>query len=80
MSPSSSAPPRWATSSLGIPAESTALECASLTDHLTHCGASRGPLQMLGAGVAELHAALSGRMITSVVTLAVLLGSAWLLL
>jgi hypothetical protein len=78
MSPSSSAPPRWVTSSLSMPAEITALECASLSDHLAHCGASRGPWQLLGGRIAHLHAALSGHVITSTLTLAVLLGSAWL--
>jgi hypothetical protein len=51
------------------------LESASLSDHLVHCGASRGALQMLAAGVDELHLVFSGRVITSALVIGVLLGS-----
>jgi len=80
MSLSSSLAPQWATSSLGLSADTTALDRASLCDHLVHCGASRGPLQMLGAGAGELHGLLAARVITSALGLTLLLGSAWLLL
>lgn len=72
--------PHWATSSLGNPADISALERTALSDHLAHCGAQRGRLQVLWSGADELQGILAGRVITSAVVLALLFGGSWLML
>jgi len=71
--------PSWDTSSLGHPAEVTAVERAALSEHLSLCAAMRGPLHLFQSGAATVQSVLAGRVITSVLIVLVLAGVVWLL-
>jgi hypothetical protein len=70
----------WDTASLGGPADISPQERSALSEHLNQCGALRGPLQSLWAGADEMQRMLAGRVVTSVLVVAVLVGGSWLLL
>ena len=72
--------PSWDTSSLGDPADVSALERVALADHLAQCGTLRGPLQALQTVSDEVQAVLAGRFVTAVVFVALLVGASWLAL
>lgn len=80
MSTISSREPTWDTSSFGHPADISPLERSALGDHLSQCGALRGPLQTLQTGAGELHGMVAGRVVTSVLVLVLLVGGSWLAL
>jgi hypothetical protein len=69
----------WDTSSLGRPAGISAQERSTLSDHLNLCGAQRGPLHRLRAGVDGMQGILAGRVVTSVLVVTVLVGGSWLM-
>jgi hypothetical protein len=71
--------PSWETSSFGHPAEVSQHERAALSDHLSMCAALRGPLQVLQSGATAVQGMLAGRVITSVLVVAVIAGGVWLL-
>jgi hypothetical protein len=79
MAHDSTTQPSWDTASLGLPAGASALEHSALSAHLHTCSGLRGPLQVLQTGAGELRQLLSERVVTSVLFLAVLLGSSWLM-
>ncbi len=79
MSKLSSPVSRWNTSSFGHPADVSSLERAALGDHLSHCGALRGPLQAVHAGASALHDLMAGRVVTSVLLILLLVVGAWLM-
>lgn len=72
--------PSWDTSSLGDPADVSALERVALADHLAHCGTLRGPLQALQTASDEMQGLLAGRFVTAVVFVTLLVGASWLAL
>lgn len=80
MSTHSSLEPTWDTSSFGHPADISPLERSALGDHLSQCGALRGPLQALQTGGDALHSLVAGRVVTSVLVLVLLFGGSWLML
>lgn len=80
MSNTSPLEPRWDTASMGLPADITSTERSALSDHLSLCGALRGPLQSLQAGANEMRSMLAGRVVTSVLVMVVLVGGSWLML
>ncbi|MCU0762492.1 MAG: hypothetical protein ACK40L_16775 [Hydrogenophaga sp.] len=75
-----SAAPLWSTSSFGQSTDWLASERSELSEHLSQCGAQRGRLQALRSGADQLQSVLIGRVITSVVVVALLLGCSWLVL
>jgi hypothetical protein len=80
MSKISSLTPSWDTSSFGHPADISPLERTALGDHLSQCGALRGPLQALQTGGDALQGLVAGRVVTSVLVLGLLFGGSWLML
>lgn len=80
MSKASSLTSCWATASLGRPADISPQERSALGDHLSLCGALRGPLHGLWVGAGEAQRMLAGRVVTSVLVIAVLVGGTGLLL
>ncbi|MBT9553426.1 MAG: hypothetical protein IV088_21500 [Hydrogenophaga sp.] len=80
MSNTSPLAPRWDTASMGLPADISSTERSALSDHLSLCGALRGPMQSLQAGANEVSGMLAGRVVTSALVLAVLVGGSWLML
>ena len=80
MSHTSSFETRWDTASMGLPADISSTERSALSDHLSLCGALRGPLQSLQAGANEMRSMLAGRVVTSVLVMVVLVGGSWLML
>jgi|APMed6443717190_1056831.scaffolds.fasta_scaffold55662_2 hypothetical protein len=80
MSNTSPLEPRWDTASMGLPADISSTERSALSDHLSLCGALRGPLQSLQAGANEMRSMLAGRVVTSVLVMVVLVGGSWLML
>ncbi|QCB45429.1 hypothetical protein [Hydrogenophaga sp. PAMC20947] len=80
MSKISSHTPSWDTSSFGHTAEISPLERSALGDHLSQCGALRGPLQTLQTGADDLHDMVAGRVVTSVLVILLLVGGSMLLL
>ena len=76
----SSFEPRWDTASMGLPADISSLERSALSEHLSLCGALRGPLQSLQAGAGEMRGMLAGRVVTSVLVMVLLFGGSWLML
>ena len=71
--------PNWDTSSFGHPADITPLERSALGDHLSQCGALRGPLQTLQTGADELQDILAGRVVTSALVILLLVGGSYLM-
>jgi hypothetical protein len=80
MSKTSSFEPRWDTASMGLPADISSNERTALSEHLSLCGALRGPLQSLQAGASEMRGALAGRVVTSLLVIVLLVGGSWLML
>ena len=80
MSKISSMPSCWDTASLGEPADISSRERSALSEHLSLCGALRGPLQSLWTGADEVQRLLAGRVVTSALVVTVLVGGSWLLL
>ncbi|MDP2065814.1 MAG: hypothetical protein Q8K38_07580 [Burkholderiaceae bacterium] len=80
MSKISSLAPCWDTSSFGHPADISPLERSALGDHLSQCGAMRGPLQVVQTGADGLHGLLAGRVVTSMLLILLLVGGFWLML
>lgn len=80
MSNTSSLEPRWDTASMGLPADISSTERSALSDHLSLCGALRGPLQSLQAGANEMQGMLAGRVVTSLLVIVLLVGGSWLML
>jgi hypothetical protein len=80
MSKHASLAPSWDTASMGLPADISSTERSALGEHLTLCGALRGPLQSLQAGADEMQGMLAGRVVTSVFVMALLFGGSWLML
>lgn len=80
MSKISSRVPCWDTSSFGHPPDISPPERNALGEHLSHCGALRGPLQTLQNGADELHGLVAGRVVTTVLVLVLMVGGSWLAL
>jgi hypothetical protein len=72
--------PFWDTASLGHPADMSPQERSLLSEHLNLCGHLRGPWQGLRAGADEMQGILAGRVVTSVLVIALLVGGSWLML
>jgi len=70
--------PRWSTSSLGQPADVSAQESSALGEHLSLCAALRGPLQVVGGGLAWGHTLLAGRAVTGFALIALLALVGWM--
>lgn len=77
---SSHSGPNWDTSSLGDPADVSALERVALADHLAHCGTLRGPWQGLQTASDEVQGLLAGRFVTAIVFVTLVVGASWLAL
>lgn len=80
MSHTSSFETRWDTASMGLPADISSTERSALSEHLSLCGALRGPLQSLQAGANEVQGVLAGRVVTSALVVVLLFGGSWLML
>jgi hypothetical protein len=80
MSKSATYAPSWDTSSFGHSPDISPMECSSLGEHLTQCGALRGPLLALHSGAVELKGAVSKRVITSMLLVLLVVGGTWLML
>lgn len=80
MSNTSRIEPRWDTASMGLPADLSLTERSALSDHLSLCGALRGPLQSLQAGANDMQGMLAGRVVTSLLVIVLLVGGSWLML
>ena len=72
--------PNWDTSSLGDPADVSALERVALADHLNQCGTLRGRWRGIQTASDDLQGVLAGRFVTAVVVVTVLAGASWLAL
>lgn len=80
MSRFSSLAPSWDTSSRGYPDKTTRIEHLMLGKHLAHCGALQGPLRVAWIGISRLHRMLAQRALTGTLLIALLVGTAWLVL
>ncbi len=72
--------PNWDTSSLGDPADVSALERVALADHLNQCGTLRGRWRGVQTASDELQGVLAGRFVTAVVVVTLLVGASVLAL
>lgn len=72
--------PNWDTSSLGDPADMSALERVALADHLNHCGTTRGRWRGVRTASDQLHGVVAGRFITALVVMTLLVGASVLAL
>ena len=72
-------PPCWNTSSFGHSADISPLERSDLGEHLSHCGALRGPVHKLLNMGSGLHGLVAGRAVTSTLVVLLLVGGAWLM-
>ncbi len=72
--------PNWDTSSLGDPADVSALERVALADHLNQCGSERGRWRGLQTASDQLHGMVAGRFITAIVVVTLLVGASLLAL
>lgn len=70
--------PSWDTSSFGHPADTSPMECSALADHLSVCSRSRGPWPALRNGAAVVSSFVAPRLVTTVLVVAFLAGTAWL--
>jgi hypothetical protein len=80
MSRFSSLVPSWDTSSRGYPDRTSRVERLMLDKHLAHCGVLQGPLRLAWIGLSRLHRMLAERALTGTLLIALLAGTAWLVL
>ena len=80
MSSFSSLVPSWDTSSLGHPDRTPRAERLMLGQHLAHCGALRGPLRAAWTGLSRCHRLLAEGALTGTLLIALVAGTAWLVL
>ncbi|MFN3437215.1 MAG: hypothetical protein ACK41V_05945 [Acidovorax sp.] len=75
MSHSSTFCSAWDTSCAGQPADMSLVELSTLGDHLTHCGAQRGPLDSVLAGAAFLQSVVATHVVTAALGITLLVGA-----
>ncbi len=71
--------PNWDTASQNTLASASALKRSTLSEHLNDCGARRSRLNDLQAGADSLRRALTARVVTTALMLALVLGASWLM-
>ena len=72
--------PCWSTASLGHTVDTSPLELAALGQHLAHCRAPSGHLSRLQAAALTMTGFASARFVTTLLTLAILIGAGLMIL
>lgn len=71
--------PNWDTASQNTLASASALKRGTLSEHLNDCSARRSRLNDLQAGADSLRLALTARVVTTILLVALVLGASWLM-
>jgi hypothetical protein len=67
--------PNWTTSSFGETVDTTPMELSALGEHLESCNGSRGPLFALRCAGERLDGFVTGRFVTTLVVVTLLIGA-----
>jgi hypothetical protein len=67
--------PSWSTASFGDTVDTTPMELSALEEHLELCNGARGRLFALRCGAERLNGFVTGRFVTTLVVVTLLIGA-----
>jgi hypothetical protein len=80
MNPDLKTPPRWSTASFGDPAETSPMELTALGEHMNLCRDSQGRLFGLHCAAERMNGVVVPRLMTTLLVLTLLIGTALMVL